>query len=114
MNKKKIWVSVRSSEFMPISKTSISFKIGYCLYFTSRRYSQYYDSAILLLSPPAKQHQRHVTLHAVHFWGQERSYLSDQRVLPVTKREGKGEGKNSISPWMNLSPKKQGARGAKY
>ena len=39
-------------------------------------------------------------MHAVHFWGQGSSYLSIRECLPVTKKERKGEGKKSISPWM--------------
>ena len=32
---------------------------------------QYYDSAFLILSPPAKRHRRDVTMHAVHFGTRE-------------------------------------------
>ena len=45
--------------------------------------------AFLILSPPDNILSRDVTMHAIHFWGQGRSCLSDQR---VTEREGKGEG----------------------
>ena len=53
-----------------------------------------------ILSPPANTLSSDVTMHAVHFWGQERSYLSGQSVLPVTEKERKGRGNIGISPWM--------------
>ena len=37
-------------------------------------------TAFLILIPSTKQHHGVATMHAVHFWGQGRSYLSDQRV----------------------------------
>ena len=42
-------------------------------------------------------------MHAVHFWGQGSSYLSDQRV-PVTEKEEKGEGKKIVtSRWCHFA-----------
>ena len=54
--------------------------------------AQEYDSALLILSPHVNTLSRDVTMRAVHFWGQERGYLVDQRVSPVTKKERKGRG----------------------
>ena len=39
-----------------------------------------HDSALLILSPPANTLSYDVTMYAVHFWGQGRSNLPDQRV----------------------------------
>ena len=48
----------------------------------------------LLLSPPTKLHCRDVTMCAVHFWGQGRSYLSHQRVPFLwPKKKGRERGK---------------------
>ena len=48
---------------------------------------QYYDSAFLILGPPANTLSYDVTLHAVHFWRQGRSYLPDQRVSYLWLKE---------------------------
>ena len=42
-----------------------------------------------------------VVMLAVHFWGQERSYLPDQRVSYLWLKE-KGRGNMSISPRINM------------
>ena len=51
-------------------------------------------------------------MHAVHFWGQGSSYLSDQR--PVTEREGKGEGTQSISPWTKYAGRVSNKKAESY
>ena len=56
------------------------------------------DSAFLILSPPAKRHHHDVTMHAVHFGGQGRSYLSDQRVPPTCDWK-RGEGRKETEHW---------------
>ena len=43
-----------------------------------------YDSAFLILSPPANTLSDDVTMHAVQFWGQESS--SDGRVVELESR----------------------------
>ena len=58
-------------------------------------------TAFLIPSPPANTLSYDVMMHAVHFWGQGKSNLSDQRVsLPVTEREGKVEGNMLHLPFV--------------
>ena len=57
-----------------------------------------------LLRPPTKPGYRYVTMHAqcmhnIFCWGGEVKH-SDESVLPVTKKEGKGKGKWTIGPRM--------------
>ena len=52
-----------------------------------------YDSAFLILSPPAKALSCDVIMHAFQIWGQGRSYLPDQRVSYLwLKKRGKERG----------------------
>ena len=51
-------------------------------------------------------HSLHVTMHAVHFWGQERSYLSDQKVPYLWLKKGDGRGELKHRPWDKIWTRK--------
>ena len=57
----------------------------------------------LLLSPPTKWHCCDVTMHAVQFWGQGSSYLSDQRVPYLwLKKKRRERGKTASALRWNM------------
>ena len=53
---------------------------------------------LFLLRPPRKPGYRDVTLHAPYFFQGREVKHTDESVLPVTKKEGKGKGNGPSAP----------------
>ena len=67
------------------------------------RIYEYYDSACLILSPPAKTLSCDVIMHAIHFWGQGRSYHLIRECPTFDWKRGEGKGKYEHQPSDEIS-----------